>query len=1178
MPSSLFNLSTEEFYALGQENEEEQPQEQEDSEGTILGDIVAAPFRGFEGAVRGGLGLLGIDSEERLLGRSSTFVGGAIEGVVQFGVGFIPGLKVANLASKATGVLAGAGKAAQYGRLAVAGAVADFAVFDGHEAKLSDLIEQNPTLANPVTDFLASDPADSQAEGRFKNALEGLLIGGAGDLLFYGVKSLRAARAARAAGKSPEEVAQAAQKAVKVSEVADAAIRAEGLETTAEGGKKFKGAFPASLDDIPDLAADVDYTLGYAKANKLDLGVSPRRGPAEVLDRLEIQEDYLNTAFLGDERSQAAALQMNHALIEEVRAKGLIGGQNAQEVADGALQRIRSYTGQSEESILGAISKESEDLLSDAVGLAERLKAMEIHYREVNKGLVNQFKRIYDTGASTRDKARAYVLLQRASQAHAHIQGVRSKLGSTFRSLRDEAPDLATTDPSLARELRKVEADDIRQVLDEAGGERALNLELERVRKAFDEYDINGVGTALEPRRKRFLNATVEYWMNSILSGPTTHAVNTLGNTITTLYLPMEQLVGGITTRNQAARLDAVDQLVGMWKGVEESFTYARQVFKDGDNILDPRSRIDDRTRAQRNAITAANAGLEEGSEYAGLIDGLGTLVRTPGRALAASDEFFKQINFRGRARASLMRAGREKGLGGDELGRYVAEELDRIIKDGSVKTTSDVYKQGEKLAVEAGLQSERDIQKFVKKHLQSYLDNGGRERFQIIQRGLDGAEEATFTTALRDGSLPKGLQNLVSAHPLLRFMLPFVRTPTNILSFAGQRSVGAVWDSGRLLAETLQNGPVKGKNLTGAKNRLLRELSSEDPVIRSQAVGRANMAFGWMGMAGTAALAGKITGRGPKDPEARQLLEASGWLPYSFKVPGTDTWISYQRLDPFASIIGTMADAVEFGRYADESDQNQLMQFVTGAFYGLTQNFTNKSYVQGIERTIKLLTSDDSTFEREVTRFMASFEPNLLAQAARTFDPYKREMGTLGETLAARIPLYSNTQMPVRDILGNPVERVQALGGGTIPVLNSILPVAARSVKDNVIYKELVALQHPFQPPGKTQHGIDLTTITKKNRTAYDRYQELVGEVSLRGRKLENELRKLIKSRAYQRMPVESTDDFDSPRIGEIRKVMRRYRSKAWSQLLKEYPELKSQVRLYEQTQANRRRGILDL
>lgn len=117
-----------------------------------------------------------------------TVTGQGVRSVSQFLTGFIPALKSA----KYIGV---GGKVAQS---AMAGAVADAVVFDAHEERLSDVIQKVPNLQNPITEYLASDLDDSEAEGRLKNAIEGLFIGGAVDTLFTGVKLIKTQRAAKA--------------------------------------------------------------------------------------------------------------------------------------------------------------------------------------------------------------------------------------------------------------------------------------------------------------------------------------------------------------------------------------------------------------------------------------------------------------------------------------------------------------------------------------------------------------------------------------------------------------------------------------------------------------------------------------------------------------------------------------------------------------------------------------------------------------------------------------------------------------------------------------------------------------------------------------------------------------------------------------------------------------------
>ena len=50
-------------------------------------------------------------------------------------------------------------------------------------------------------------------------------------------------------------------------------------------------------------------------------------------------------------------------------------------------------------------------------------------------------------------------------------------------------------------------------------------------------------------------------------------------------------------------------------------------------------------------------------------------------------------------------------------------------------------------------------------------------------------AREATFTNELRQGSVSRDAQMFTNRHPAAKFIMPFVRTPTNILVQFGQRT-----------------------------------------------------------------------------------------------------------------------------------------------------------------------------------------------------------------------------------------------------------------------------------------------------------------------------------------------------------------------------------------------------
>lgn len=171
-----------------------------------------ALVRGFEQAHAAGPLGMGATAAQWLGGKvqgifdkPETVTGGLVEGVSQFLTGMLgPGkvfalerLGAKTLTKLGSEVVDGAVKHGWKGRMVegmAKGAIADFTVFDGAEARLSNLVEEHTQLLEPVTSFLAARPDDNQALGRMKNAVEGLMLGPAADLFLLGVAKLKMGR------------------------------------------------------------------------------------------------------------------------------------------------------------------------------------------------------------------------------------------------------------------------------------------------------------------------------------------------------------------------------------------------------------------------------------------------------------------------------------------------------------------------------------------------------------------------------------------------------------------------------------------------------------------------------------------------------------------------------------------------------------------------------------------------------------------------------------------------------------------------------------------------------------------------------------------------------------------------------------------------------------------------
>ena len=75
--------------------------------------------------------------------------------------------------------------------IAARGALAEQIAFSPYEQRLSNLVEQYPSLKNPVTKYLKADPEDTESEARFKMALEGVGLGTAIEGILWVTKLIK---------------------------------------------------------------------------------------------------------------------------------------------------------------------------------------------------------------------------------------------------------------------------------------------------------------------------------------------------------------------------------------------------------------------------------------------------------------------------------------------------------------------------------------------------------------------------------------------------------------------------------------------------------------------------------------------------------------------------------------------------------------------------------------------------------------------------------------------------------------------------------------------------------------------------------------------------------------------------------------------------------------------------
>ena len=181
------------------------PDDDQNKKVNLAKDITLAPLRGVEGAAQSIYNLTDFvlgdalpDYDNRFLGKSETVAGGLVEGVTQFLVPFGAIAKGAKAASSIgrfgkqfTKVNKKGKEVLNWKGVLAAESATDFVAFDAQEQRLSNLINQFPSLRNPITEFLEAKDDDAELEGRFKNSLEGLGLTGVATGLIGGLRAMK---------------------------------------------------------------------------------------------------------------------------------------------------------------------------------------------------------------------------------------------------------------------------------------------------------------------------------------------------------------------------------------------------------------------------------------------------------------------------------------------------------------------------------------------------------------------------------------------------------------------------------------------------------------------------------------------------------------------------------------------------------------------------------------------------------------------------------------------------------------------------------------------------------------------------------------------------------------------------------------------------------------------------
>ena len=675
----------------------------------------------------------------------------------------------------------------------------------------------------------------------------------------------------------------------------------------------------------------------------------------------------------------------------------------------------------------------------------------------------------------------------------------------------------------------------------------------------------------------------VEYWLNAILSGPLTHLVNATSNTANTLFLPFERALGQAATLHFGEAAKELSFFFHLGSQFQDAMTSAGSAWKNWGDPLDSLTAFDTaKGGGFDRAISARNFGKSTDDVGGAAIDYIGKALNLPSRLLLTSDSFFKHLNYRATVRAGLFREGAAAGMTGRQLADHVEEGLQSMIKDGQHYSYKNVRMAAEKEARAkfGGMKNGAEKTQAIKSHILKYMNDnwdkhvddltGVNSRSLLAKKALHYGREVTYTQSLTDpnrSALVKAAgkwNTLVNEAPVFRLVTPFVRTPTNLISFFLNRSVGAYADLAKI-------GVRKVRHLKAADKELAEAMGKKGPELQD-VLGR--MATGGMFFYGAsmAYSSGALTGGGPRDPHKRRLMESQGWQPYSFRIG--DTWVSYRRFDPFASFFGAAADIAESMAEAPPEERGTLEALMGAVVTSAAKNITNKSYLTGMARVSSMLSDPDRYAASWLEQTAASMTPfsSLAGQTIGSSEHQKELRGAL-DAIRAK---YGLTGDSVIDFDAK-VEDRRNVFGAKIARPDVLWPAPAfyTKVKDDFVLGELNNLGHGFSPPSRIVNEIDTSQhLNSTGQSFHDRWQEQHGTVRIGGRTLKQAMKALMKSRGYQRLPADHFEGNKSPRIGEVQKLIRKYRARAFDLTLREFPDVNALYKRNSQIKSYRKAG----
>ena len=549
---------------------------------------------------------------------------------------------------KVGNVFQGTTKLARTGRFLAPGAIASAIGLEPYEARLSNILDDYPTLQNPITDLLRSDSENSITEERVLSAIESIGLDAATFGLFrliakplaYVLRREWRLNKAVAEGATPEQINKINEDSiVEITEVTEKA-------------KKTKAK--------PKIEESTTFSTKELTSMK-EFFKNPQSIPPN---------DTLFNTTKFDSETTVSALEK---LKEEVPK---IVGRSRKALSTTAEEAMATTNNMLSDVVKpGQVVEFAQAVAKDTGKIDESIIALKLMVENFRRSLTKQAESLTHT---TSPEVEAQ-FMNNLSQWMELVDNLKTGITGTARAVSAGRIRIgeAGGDPFKLQKMLKDEG--------LAGNAKAIAERL----TVFDKDPSKFLKEAYNYRKTGFFDVTGEIFRGSILANVKTNVTNLLSGVSENLIYPLERYVGNLVTPGEKA---SFRQLMTHYKGMVSQFLpalkMARRSLYHEQNFLDPlATKIDG---LPRHMITAEKMGLKDSTVVGESVNFLGKVSRMSLRLLGSEDEFFKQLAYRAKLYSESSMAGVEQGLRGRELRKFIDNQIDSAFDPNTGKALNE--------------------------------------------------------------------------------------------------------------------------------------------------------------------------------------------------------------------------------------------------------------------------------------------------------------------------------------------------------------------------------------------------------------------------------------------------------------------------------------------------------